>query len=82
LYEYFKDLNFSDDNEIDHDNNFVEVNVNVADRILNSHISASEIEDMVRKLPNGKAAGIDWIKNDYIKNIIRLMLPVYGKNNK
>jgi len=36
LYEYFKDLNFSDDNEIDHDNNFVEVNVDVADRILNS----------------------------------------------
>ena len=80
LHEYFKDLNFSDDNEIDHDNNFIEVNVNVADRILSSHISAWVIEEMVRKLPSGKAAGIDCIKNEYIKNIIRLMLPVYEKS--
>ena len=80
LYEYFKDLNFSDDNEIDHDNKFVETNVDVADRILNSHISASEIEETVRKLPNGKVAGIECIKNEYIKNTIRLMLPVYEKN--
>jgi hypothetical protein len=79
LYEYFKDLNFSDDNEIDHDNKFVETNVDVADRILNSHISASEIEETVRKLPNGKVAGIECIKNEYIKNTIRLMLPVYEK---
>jgi phenylalanyl-tRNA synthetase beta subunit len=49
LFEYFKDLNFIDDNEIDHNNNFVEVNVEVVDRILNSHISASEIEETVRK---------------------------------
>ena len=40
LLEYFKDLHFIDDNEIDHNNNFVEVNVEVVDRILNSHISA------------------------------------------
>ena len=69
LYEYSKDLNFSDDNETDHDSNFVEVNVDVADSILNSHISASEIEEIeetVRKLPNAKAGGIDCIKYKYI----------------
>lgn len=79
LYEYYKDLSFSNDNEIDHDSNFVEVNVDVTDRILNSHISASEIEETVRKLSNGKSAGIGCFKNEYIKNTIRLMLPVYEK---
>ena len=38
LYEYLKDLNFSDNSEIDLDYNFVEVNLDVAQRILDSHI--------------------------------------------
>ena len=79
LYEYIKDLNFSDDNEIDHDNKFVETNVDVADDILNSHISASEIEETVRKLSNGKADGIDCIKNEYIKN--RNIFMYYERSN-
>jgi hypothetical protein len=73
LYEYLKDLNFSDNSEIDLDYNFVEVNLDVAKRILDSHISASEIEEIELKLPNCKAPGIDYIKNEYIKNTIRLV---------
>ena len=63
LFEYFKEVNCSDDTTpqrdftIDHDNN----------SILNSPILQEEIISVVENLKNNKASGPDKILNEYIK---------------
>lgn len=46
---------------------------------MNCKITATEIEGVVRKLPDNKASGLDFIANEYIKNTLFVMLPVYIK---
>jgi hypothetical protein len=40
-------------------------------------ITASEIESVIAKLQNNKAAGVDNITNEYIKFTLHIMLPIY-----
>jgi hypothetical protein len=46
---------------------------------LNSRLvlSAREIESVIAKLQNNKAAGVDNITNEYIKFTLHIMLPIY-----
>ena len=64
LYDYFKELNFCDENETEIliDEN-PDIELDVANQILNSYITASEIEEVVKNLPNEKGSGIDCIRN-------------------
>jgi hypothetical protein len=44
---------------------------------LDAPITASEIESVIAKLQNNKAAGVDNITNEYIKFTLYIMLPIY-----
>ena len=46
---------------------------------LNGPVTETEIKKVVSKLKNGKANGYDGILNEYIKNTINDMMPVYVK---
>ena len=39
----------------------------------------TEIENVVRNLPNNKAVGTDCIRNEYLKSTLHLLLPSYVK---
>ena len=66
LYEYFKNINFSDEEyEQNHDiNNYnIQFGLEISNRMLNSSITDIEIENAVRNLPNNKAVGTDCMRN-------------------
>jgi hypothetical protein len=44
-----------------------DINLDVRNEILDAPITASEIESVIAKLQNNKAAGVDNITNEYIK---------------
>ena len=46
---------------------------------LNCSITDTEIENVVRNLPNNKAVGTDCIRNEYLKSTLHLLLPSYVK---
>ena len=81
LYDYFKNINSSEDevdNDLDPDNDEFRER-DLADRILNCPIDASEIEKVIKNLPNNKAMGIDCIRNEYLKSTLHILLPTCVK---
>ena len=81
LYKCYK-FNENDSVENDDDQNF---NLNSdeifedVDLYLNCPITETEIKNVVSKLKNGKAFGTDEILNEYIKNTIDDLMPIYIK---
>ena len=81
LTEYFKKLNVDDNTYDEHDWSFN--NVNAEDATINSFINEDfdecEIRKVVKGLKNNKAYGVDMILNEFIKNTIDIMCPIYVK---
>ena len=80
LYEYFKNINSSDEeyeqnNDINNYN--IQFGLEISNRMLNCSITDTEIENVVRNLPNNKAVGTDCIRNEYLKSTLHLLLPSY-----
>ena len=79
MFEHFKKLNENDsDDDVEPDFNFDHID-NDVDQFLNSPITEKEIKNVVLKLKNGKAFGNDGILNEYIKNTIDDLMPIYVK---
>ena len=79
LFEHYKKLNENDsDDDVESDFNFDHID-NDVDQFLNSPITEKEIKNVVLKLRNGKAFGNDGILNEYIKNTIDDLMPIYVK---
>ena len=78
LYEYFKNINSSDE-EYDINNYNIQFGLEISNRMLNCSITDTEIENVVRNLPNNKAVGTDCIRNEYLKSTLYLLLPSYVK---
>lgn len=86
FFEYFRDLNAdetSDASDIDesHDENFDQVlnDNDQLENILNGPISENEVKIAISNLKNNKAAGIDNILNEYLKNIPSEFIPTLCK---
>ena len=78
MFEHFKKLNENDsDDDVEPDFNFDHIDNDVG-QFLNSPITEKEIQ-IVLKLKNGKAFGNDGILNEYIKNTIDDLMPIYVK---
>ena len=68
FYEYFKELNNSDeDDDDDIDLNAVCDNP-LYDTLLNDQITEREILDAIKGLKNNKYPGLDSVLNEYLKN--------------
>ena len=80
FYEYFKDVNMSNDRS-NFDFNESNFNINNADIILNSSITGQEISSAMKGLKSGKAAGFDEILNEYIKATETMLMPLYIKRH-
>ena len=79
MFEHFKKLNENDsDDDVEPDFNFDHIDNGVG-QFLNSPITEKEIQIVVLKLKNGKAFGNDGILNEYIKNTIDDLMPIYVK---
>lgn len=69
FYEYFKDLNAGEDEDLntsDFDINEI-CNNPIYDEILNGTVSELEISEAINKLKNNKAPGSDKILNEFLK---------------
>ena len=79
LYDHFKQLNENDsagdDQILDFDQNIPEY----VDALLNGPVTETEIINIVSNLKNNNASGIDEILNEYIKNTLKDLMPVYIK---
>ena len=73
LYDYFKNINQSDEVQDDVPN----INLTNSDNVLNAKITITEISKCIKMLKNGKAPAEDNILNEYIKSTKELFLPVY-----
>ena len=76
LTEYFKKLNVDDNTYDEHDWSFNNVN---AEDAINEDFNECEIRKVVKGLKNNKAYGVDMILNEFIKNTIDIMCPIYVK---
>ena len=77
LYDYFKNLNVSDnETEDDIDVNFNNITPEM-EEILNSQITEDEIKNVVKKLKNGKSSSIDGVLNEYIKYTLDDVIHIY-----
>ena len=83
LYNYFKDLNSSNNNQVPEQSNSQpeseSVNLQELNQEINLPISPTEINSAIKKLKNNKSPGIDNILNEHIKSTSHLFLPVYMK---
>ena len=70
-------LNFERSNDINNYN--IQFGLEISNRILNCSITDTEIENVVRNLPNNKVVGTDCIRNEYLKSTLHLLLPSYVK---
>ena len=77
FYEHFKDLNEGDTET--HEPVRDEINIEYKCDTLNKHVSVAEINKAISGLKNGKAAGIDDIRNEYIKHSVPLLSDAYCK---
>ena len=75
LYEYFKNINQSEEVQDDVPN----INLGNSDNVLNAKITIAEISKCIKTLKNGKAPADDHILNEYIKSTKEQFLPVYEK---
>ena len=82
LYDHFKNVNENCETnaEVDivHDFSLDDIS-DEANMYLNGPVTETEIKKVVSKLKNGKAYGYDGNLNEYIKNTINDMMPVYVK---
>jgi hypothetical protein len=76
-FDYFKETNSYEENDAEHVPNANDINLDVRNEILDAPITASEIESVIAKLQNNKAAGVDNITNEYIKFTLHIILPIY-----
>ena len=77
LYEYFKELNSSDEEPVDDD--FSRFFSHNELDILNSKITEDEIIFAIKNLKNSKAPGIDNIVNEYLKTHIEQISSILRK---
>lgn len=77
LYNFFKDLNSSDE-EIDYDF-LTNVQQEELNAIVNCDIKQEEIEKCIKELKNNKASGDDHIVNEYLKSTLHIFMPIYVK---
>jgi hypothetical protein len=82
FYEYFKELNNSDeDDDDDIDLNAVCDNP-LYDTLLNDEITEREILDAIKGLKNNKYPGLDSVLNEYLKNsppyLIRILYRLFN----
>ena len=77
LYEYFKELN-SSENEASSDDFSRIYSQNGVD-LLNSEITEDEVIKAIKNLKNSKASGLDDIVNEYLKTTVTKCLPYYAK---
>ena len=75
LYEYFKELN-SSENEASSDDFSRIYSQNDVD-LLNSEITEDEVIKAAKNLKNSKAPGLDDIVNEYLKTTVTKLLPFY-----
>ncbi|XP_063418981.1 uncharacterized protein LOC134701789 [Mytilus trossulus] len=80
LYDHFKILNetVETENDFEQDLEFDTLSDDV-ELFLNSPVTEDEIKKVVSNLKNGKASGSDEILNEYIKNTIDDLMPIYVK---
>jgi hypothetical protein len=76
LYIYFKEIN-----EVEHDDIDIVINLNENnhDDVLNAPISQAEIENVILILHNDKSSELDNVTNEYLKNTVYFMIPIYFK---
>ena len=77
LYEYFKNLNEKDDEAGTFLDNICDNQI--YDDILNGDIIEDEVLNAIKKLKNGKAAGIDDFVNEYFKYSSPQLVNIYCK---
>ena len=78
FYDYFKDIDFTQDIE-QFDSEQAGFRNNDNNDILNVPITENEILLAIRALKLGKSAGLDHILNEYIKNTVHMFIPLYLK---
>ena len=78
LYDYFREINEVDEDDSLNDE-YIYFNLQDNNEILNSPISQTEIENVILKLNNEKASGLDNVTNEYIKYTMHIMIPLYVK---
>ena len=76
LFEYFKEINSSDESPQNGEKN--EEN-SVPNKILSAEITDGEILKAMKALGAAKAAGLYGVLNKYITASANILLPVYGK---
>ena len=77
LYNYFKEMNEVENDDIEI---VINLNENNHDDVLNAHIAQAQIENVILNLHNGKASGLYNVTNEYLKkNTVYLMIPIYIK---
>ena len=75
LYNHFKNINNSD-----HDTAGVpEANLDYETQGLNAAITEEEVICAIKALKNGKAVGIDEVRNEFIKHSSPLLISIYCK---
>jgi hypothetical protein len=67
LYNYFKEMNEVENDDIE---NIINLNEDNHDDVLNAPISQDEIENVMLSLHNDKSSGLDNVTNAYLKNTV------------
>jgi hypothetical protein len=76
LYNYFKEMNEVENNDIEI---VINLNENNHGDVLKAPISQAEIENVILILHNDKSSGLDNVTNEYLKNTVYFMIPIYVK---
>ena len=80
LSEHFKKLNTDPNVYSSADINDQHCNrTEFSNSLINKNFTCQEIKDAVRTLKNNKSHGIDLVVNEFIKNTIDLLCPLYTK---
>ena len=83
LYTYFKDINETQFENNTHHEDFIHMNNNITDDLINQEINGpitkEEVKTAIKHLKNNKSPGIDNIVNEQMKASITTMLPIYVK---
>ena len=74
LYIYFKEMN-----EVENDEIVINLNEDNHDDVLNAPISQAEIENAILIIRNDKSSGVDNVTNEYLKDTVYFMIPIYSK---
>ena len=77
LYNFFKNLNGPSDNDAPDTDTFPTHINEEGDEILNSFITETEVRKCIKLLKNNKTCSNDNIINEFIKESVELMMPIY-----